>query len=146
MKIFKKRIFFQFFCYKKDHAYRSNLQGGATGGTCAGGFGVCCYFIASCGQTYSQNLTYWTKTSTTPCNIKVCKCQADVCFLRLDFNSFNLYQPNTDTTAANPTLASQCIQVRVTDYSTQVTMSSSGCSHREQPRGRPRAPSVWHQQ
>ena len=43
---------------------------------------------------------------------KVCKCQTEVCFIRLDFNSFNLYQPNTDTTIANPTLAGQCIQVR----------------------------------
>ena len=77
---------------------------------------MCCYFIASCGQSYSQNLTYWTKTSTTPCNINVCKCQSDVCFLRLDFNSFNLYQPNTDTTLANPTLAGQCIQVRIGLY------------------------------
>ena len=90
-------------------------QGGASGGQCAGGFGVCCYFLAECGRTYSQNLTYWTKTSgtaTSPCTINVCKCQAEVCFLRLDFNSFNLYQPDTDTTAANPTLAGQCVQVR----------------------------------
>ena len=83
---------------------------------------MCCYFIASCGQSYSQNLTYWTKTSTTPCNINVCKCQSDVCFLRLDFNSFNLYQPNTDTTLANPTLAGQCIQVR--NYWKYVKMKS----------------------
>ena len=90
-------------------------QGGASGGQCAGGFGVCRYFLAECGRTYSQNLTYWTKTSgtaTSPCTINVCKCQAEVCFLRLDFNSFNLYQPDTDTTAANPTLAGQCVQVR----------------------------------
>ena len=90
-------------------------QGGASGGQCAGGFGVCCYFLAECGRTYSQNLTYWTKTAgtaTSPCTINVCKCQAEVCFLRLDFNSFNLYQPDTDTTAANPTLAGQCVQVR----------------------------------
>ena len=76
---------------------------------------MCCYFLAECGRTYSQNLTYWTKTSgtaTSPCTINVCKCQAEVCFLRLDFNSFNLYQPDTDTTAANPTLAGQCVQVR----------------------------------
>merc|ERR1719336_2211538 len=52
-------------------------KGGATGGTCAGGFGVCCYFIAECGRTYSQNLTYWSKTSTSPCNIQVCKCQTE---------------------------------------------------------------------
>ena len=98
--------------------YYSVFQGGATGGSCAGGFGVCCYFIAECGRTYSQNLTYWAKTSTTPspCNINVCKCQSDVCFLRLDFNSFNLYQPNTDVTAANPTLASQCVQVSLKQY------------------------------
>ena len=93
------------------------LQGGATGGTCAGGFGVCCYFLADCGSTYSQNLTYWSKTSSSssPCSINVCKCQQDVCFLRLDFNSFNLYQPNTDVTIANPTLAGQCVQVKQFD-------------------------------
>ena len=71
---------------------------------------MCCYFIANCGRSYSQNLTYWTKTTTTPCTINVCKCQSEVCFLRLDFNSFNIYQPNTDLTVTNPTLASQCDQ------------------------------------
>ena len=71
---------------------------------------MCCYFIANCGRSYSQNLTYWTKTTTTPCTINVCKCQSEVCFLRLDFNSFNIYQPNTDLTVTNPTIASQCDQ------------------------------------
>ena len=97
------------------------FQGGSTGGTCAGGFGVCCYFIANCGRSYSQNLTYWTKTTTTPCTINVCKCQSEVCFLRLDFNSFNIYQPNTDLTVTNPTIASQCDQ-------DVLTISSPGLS------------------
>ena len=104
---------------------------------------MCCYFIASCGQSYSQNLTYWTKTSTTPCNIKVCKCQSDVCFLRLDFNSFNLYQPNTDTTLANPTLASQCIQVRSQFMSRVYKMSPSGYLDSKQSRSCSRAQALW---
>ena len=111
------------YVFDKHHLYFALIidvvgQGGASGGQCAGGFGVCCYFLAECGRTYSQNLTYWTKTSgtaTSPCTINVCKCQQDVCFLRLDFNSFNLYQPNTDVTIANPTLAGQCVQVKQFD-------------------------------
>ena len=63
----------------------------------------------------------WTKSTTTPCTINVCKCQSEVCFLRLDFNSFNIYQPNTDLTVTNPTIASQCDQ-------DVLTISSPGLS------------------
>ena len=80
---------------------------------------------AACGGTYSQNLTYWSTTSTSPCSINVCKCQEEVtasdpilqphappsppppppsllqvCFLKLDFATMQLKGPETDTTAA----------------------------------------------
>ncbi len=30
---------------------------------------------------YSK-VTYWHTTTTTPCTVKVCKCQTDICFIR----------------------------------------------------------------
>ena len=53
--------------------FNSGLQGGTAGGSCAGGFGVCCYFEAECGRTYSVNSTKWSTTSTSPCTLTVCK-------------------------------------------------------------------------
>ena len=100
-------------CYRVGKIRLFLLQGGGNGGSCAGGFGVCCYFLAECGGTYSQNLTYWQKTSTTPCSINICKCQSDVCFIRLDFTSFDLHQPDSDLSPTT-TLAGQCVEDMLT--------------------------------
>ena len=100
-------------CYRVGKIRLFLLQGGENGGSCAGGFGVCCYFLAECGGTYSQNLTYWQKTSTTPCSINICKCQSDVCFIRLDFTSFDLHQPDSDLSPTT-TLAGQCVEDMLT--------------------------------
>ena len=73
-------------------------------------------------------MTYWHTTSTTPCSVKVCKCQADVCFirsdlfaqmssfsernlivliLRLDMTRMELYPPNTDYSLTTATQVQQ---------------------------------------
>ena len=43
-----------------------------------------------CGQATSENCTYLTQASTTApvtpsCNYKICKCSANICRIRLDF-------------------------------------------------------------
>merc|ERR1712083_642167 len=44
-------------CYTSSEC--SN-RGGKSDGSCAGGFGVCCYFEFNCGKTTSENATYFT--------------------------------------------------------------------------------------
>ena len=45
---------------------------------------------AECGGTYSENSTYFDTTTTTPCTITICKCQPDICYLRLNYDSFTV--------------------------------------------------------
>lgn len=81
-------------------------KGGTASGNCASGFGVCCLFLVStAGSTINQNCTYLrnpgfptTLTGTTSLTYTVNKCAPDVCFLRLDFETFQIVGP-TDTQA-----------------------------------------------
>lgn len=64
-------------------------KGGKKSGTCAEGFGVCCIFELDCDDTSSENNTYLVKKAFTAgdtmCEYKICKCDDDVCRIRLDF-------------------------------------------------------------
>lgn len=54
-----------------------------------------------CGGTKSENLTYFdsmTSYHTGSCNAKICKCTQKVCQLRLDFETFVIAGPSTQTT------------------------------------------------
>ncbi len=73
-------------------------RGGSASGNCAQGFGVCCVFtITSTNDQINQNCTYVQNpgypagtTATTALSWTVNKCSNDVCFLRLDFETFSL--------------------------------------------------------
>merc|ERR1719232_1747364 len=72
-------------------------KGGSSSGSCASSFGVCCVFEKSCGGgSISENCTYFTsaqRTTGSSCTLTVCKSDADVCQLRLDFETFTLTNP-----------------------------------------------------
>ncbi len=73
-------------------------RGGSASDNCALGFGVCCTFqITSTNDQISQNCTYLQNpgfpsatTDATALSWTVNKCSDDVCFLRLDFETFTL--------------------------------------------------------
>jgi len=84
-------------------------KSGTSSGSCADGFGVCCTFlIATCGSSTSENITYWTQPSAgitsgiqTDCMLSVCPVTDDICRIRLDFTTFVITGPNTQTTFQN---------------------------------------------
>ena len=101
-------------CYSAEEC---TSRGGTNGGSCAGGYGVCCTckhqtFIKnfkakieyslplvqlSCGQTSSENCTYFQSSTNEvgQCRIKICPCSDNICQLRLDFQNFVINQPKT---------------------------------------------------
>jgi len=86
----------------------SSKSGTATG-NCAAGFGVCCVFsISTCGSTIKENCTYITNpgfpntySTTGSCDFTVEKSSADICQLRLEFNTFTMNIMPTNTIGAN---------------------------------------------
>merc|ERR1712156_931828 len=68
-------------------------KAGTVSGNCAAGFGVCCLFIPS------------AYAATTALSYTIAKCAADVCTLRLDFETFTTAGPTggSDNTAATDT-------------------------------------------
>lgn len=97
-------------CYLADECTE---RGGQTGGVCAGGFGVCCTFNRGCGTTSAVNQTFWSTQSESPCTLTICKCQSDICFLRLELTTLVLTQPD-NTVAPAGTTATQCLNDRFT--------------------------------
>merc|ERR1712123_322174 len=81
-------------------------KGGTASGSCASSFGVCCVFNLACGGSTTQNNTYAiissysTSSDADPCAYTVCKQNADVCKLRIDFDTMVLQGPYATTTAA----------------------------------------------
>jgi len=78
-------------------------KGGTSAGSCADGFGVCCTFtITNCGSTTSENSTAWTMPTTLPtgatsCGLTVCPSGPEICSLRLDFTTFVITGPSTQS-------------------------------------------------
>jgi len=98
--------------YRNGTCYTSSdcsANGGVASGNCASGFGVCCLFkVSSATATINQNNTYienpsfpavYTATTNT-LSYKVQKVGANICFLRLDFETFTILGP-PDATEAN---------------------------------------------
>jgi len=83
-------------CYT---ASECTSRGGSSSGSCASSFGVCCVFEKSCGGgSVAENCTYFTsaqRTAGSSCTLTICKTGADVCQLRLDFETFTLTNPAT---------------------------------------------------
>lgn len=91
-------------CYTSDECQKKS---GVMNGNCASGFGVCCVFTLQDAGNVVQNNTYiqnpgfataYAKTAALTYTVK--KVSDDVCFLRLDFETFNIGGPAvTDETA-----------------------------------------------
>ncbi|CAL4107685.1 unnamed protein product, partial [Meganyctiphanes norvegica] len=77
--------------------------GGTSLGSCARGFGTCCFkSLTTCDTTSNMNVTYirnpdWSSatTSSGTCNYYIERA-ANVCQLRLDFEKFEMYIPSAD--------------------------------------------------
>jgi len=73
-------------------------KGGTSSGSCAAGFGVCCVFLVTdSGVAINQNCTYIrnpgfpsTYGGSSGVSHTINKCSDDICWLRLDFESFTL--------------------------------------------------------
>ncbi|XP_023710755.1 uncharacterized protein LOC111866229 [Cryptotermes secundus] len=75
-------------------------RGGVASGPCANGYGVCCVFLATCGQSTKENCTYFVNQGypgpydgTGSCQLTINKAHPDICQFRLDFDQFNIAGP-----------------------------------------------------
>jgi len=97
-------------CYTSEEC---STKGGTNDGSCASGFGVCCVFSLSCGDSSSENQTYLVQSSTTsltsPCTYTICPCSTNICRIRFDFSTMVLASAVLGTTSAGaqPAAASQ---------------------------------------
>lgn len=95
-------------CYT---ASECTALGGENQGSCAQGFGVCCYQALGCGDKTSSNNTYFVSTGleASPCTLTVCKASEDICQIRMDFDNFDIDQPVSSAgTDTNPSGIGQC--------------------------------------
>jgi len=107
-------------CYS---ASECSSRGGQISGSCAAGFGACCVFVFNAGGTISENCSYIQNptfpaqdTASAAQTYTISKCNNDVCFLRLDFETFTTQGP-TLTTEAN---GGQCLdQLAITTSTSQ---------------------------
>ncbi|KAK9496784.1 hypothetical protein O3M35_012977 [Rhynocoris fuscipes] len=83
-------------------------RGGIASGPCARSFGVCCVFLATCGQTTRQNCTYFVNPNypksydgTGSCQLTIQKAHPDVCQYRIDFDQFKLAGPESTNNVCN---------------------------------------------
>merc|ERR1739838_741834 len=78
-------------CYTSEEC---STKGGASDGSCASGFGVCCVFALACGASASENQTYLVQASVTtltnPCKYTICPCGTNICRIRFDFTTMVL--------------------------------------------------------
>jgi hypothetical protein len=86
-------------CYTTEEC--SNRDGTADG-ECADGYGVCCIFKVGCGTKTSENNTYFEATSLSSgeCTMTTCPSNSNICQIRLDFDTFVVTGPSTETTVA----------------------------------------------
>lgn len=84
-------------CYTLSECTAKN---GMSSGSCAGGFGVCCTFSLECGETVAESCVFITKPTgplPSPCNYRICKCNPNICRIKLDFQMFDIAQPGTNS-------------------------------------------------
>ncbi len=86
----------------------------------------------NCGGIASENCTYFDSSGVTSgaCVAKVCPCADDICQMRLDFTSFQIAGPSTNTNSvtqfkANSGVVLENGDVPVTDYGQCLTDSFS---------------------
>jgi len=91
-------------CYSSTEC---TSKGGTAAGSCASGFGICCYLsVTACGGTVNDNSTYIsnvgypsTVTSATSgsCTYTINYCSTEICQIRLYFNKMVLAQPTASS-------------------------------------------------
>ncbi|KAJ9583664.1 hypothetical protein L9F63_021994, partial [Diploptera punctata] len=93
-------------------------RGGVASGHCANGYGVCCVFLATCGQSTRENCTYFVNQGypgpydgTGSCQLTINKAHPDICQFRLDFDQFNVAGPEPIDTCV--TMTSSLWQVAI---------------------------------
>merc|ERR1711971_133133 len=88
-------------CYTAEEC---SSKGGASDGSCASGFGVCCIFTLACGGSASENQTYLVQASvttlTSPCKYTICPVATNICRIRFDFTTMVLANAVTGSTVA----------------------------------------------
>lgn len=92
-------------CYTSEEC---SSKGGVNAGSCASGFGTCCTFTMNCGGTLAENCTYFDSSTTVvpgACKAKICKCNNNICQIRLDFSSFIISGPSTSSVSVGLMLA-----------------------------------------
>jgi len=99
-------------CYTSSEC---SAKGGSADGNCAAGFGVCCViYTTTCGTAISTNTTYirnpgypssYTASSASTCTYTFNKVSADICQLRLDFQTFSGFATSTTAGSCYDTLA-----------------------------------------
>merc|ERR1740129_2111831 len=94
-------------CYTAEEC---SSKGGASDGSCASGFGVCCVFTLACGGSASENQTYLVQaavtTLTNPCKYTICPCGTNICRIRFDFTTMVLAGAVAGTVTAAATAIS----------------------------------------
>ena len=60
------------------------------------------------GITYENNTYFSSATYASPCVLKVCKMDSNICQLRLDFETFDIAQPESSTTP----IVTNCVDAR----------------------------------
>ncbi|KAG5898248.1 hypothetical protein JTB14_029626 [Gonioctena quinquepunctata] len=85
-------------CIRRDQC---TYAGGTASGTCASGIGRCCLFQGSCGESSSNNNTYFlnsnypsTDITASQCIFTVTPISTSICQVRLDLLNFVLSQPD----------------------------------------------------
>ncbi len=84
-------------CYSKEECKERR---GQIDGSCADGYGVCCIFERSCGDVAKENMTYFISPDVTHskvCQLRVKQIDKEICQLRLDFESFIIAGPSTNS-------------------------------------------------
>eukprot|EP00090_Calanus_glacialis_P002293 TRINITY_DN1170_c0_g1_i1.p1 TRINITY_DN1170_c0_g1~~TRINITY_DN1170_c0_g1_i1.p1 ORF type:complete len:249 (-),score=15.37 TRINITY_DN1170_c0_g1_i1:666-1370(-) len=119
-------------------ASECSSKGGSAQGNCAAGFGVCCIFsVSATGSTVNQNCSYIVNPSypsnyaptSTPATVTytIEKSSADICRIRLDYDTLILTQPTAVTTVAS---AGQCatdvLTLKTTAQTTTPTIGTTG--------------------
>eukprot|EP00094_Tigriopus_californicus_P010821 TCALIF_10438-PA protein Name:"Protein of unknown function" AED:0.11 eAED:0.11 QI:0/0.72/0.83/0.91/0.63/0.75/12/47/345 len=93
---------------REGKANECTSRGGASVGSCANGFGICCAFALGCGDMSSENCTYLVQSTTStvvnPCKFTICPANNDICRLRFDFTTFMINGPITASAVSNTAL------------------------------------------
>merc|ERR1712172_25059 len=94
-------------CYTSEEC---STKGGASDGSCASGFGVCCVFALACGARACDNQTFLVQASVTtltnPCKYTICPCGTNICRIRFDFTTMVLAGAVAGTVTAAATAIS----------------------------------------